>query len=91
MQTILTKYRGPTNTKPSKMIATASGHSTGFAHMQVIMSYDDALSSAENHKEIAYRLIMKLDWKGQYRCGDTKQGKVWVRITNQPEDSITYS
>jgi hypothetical protein len=75
MQTITTKYVGPSNVKGSRIIATASGNKT-----RAIVSYDNALNSEDAHKQAVLALAGKLEWHGELIGGHTKDGLVWVFI-----------
>jgi hypothetical protein len=55
MQAIITKYFGPTNTRGSRVKATAAAGS-------VSLPYDSALNSDENHRAVAEALCKKLGW-----------------------------
>lgn len=70
-QAIQTKYIGPTNTKGSRIKATAFGGS-------VTVSYDDALSQEKNHQAAAIALAEKLGWSGAIHGGGTLTGYVFV-------------
>jgi len=71
MKSITTKYIGPSNTKRSRIKATDGDNS-------VTLSYDDSLSSDENHRVAAKSLCNKLGRFGMYVGGHTKDGMVWV-------------
>jgi hypothetical protein len=72
MQTISTKYVGPTNYRGSRIIATsASGR-------KITVSYDPAVSSESAHMNGVIALAEKLGWKGTMSGGHTKDGMVWV-------------
>lgn len=73
MQTIETKYHGPTDTRGSRLSATASG-----CRKRVWVSYDYALNSEGNHMAAAQKLMEVLDWTGQYVGGHTQTGMVFV-------------
>lgn len=73
MQIIETKYHGPTNTKGSKVSATASG-----CKARVTLSWDNSFNSEDNHKRAALALMEKLDWIGKYVGGHTQRGMVFV-------------
>lgn len=73
MQTIITKYHGPTNVRGSRVSAQASGNG-----VKVTLSYDHALNSEGNHMAAAQALMDKLDWCGHYVGGHTKNGMVFV-------------
>lgn len=55
MQAIITKYLGPTDTRGSRIKATAAAGS-------VTLSYDCALDSDGNHRAAAEALCVKLGW-----------------------------
>lgn len=73
MQTILTKYLGPTNTKGSRYKATHSGNCTS-----VTCAADYSLDAEGNHIRAAQALATKLKWEGKYIGGHTSQGMVFV-------------
>lgn len=85
MQSIETRYHGATNTKPSKISATASG-----CGKRVYVSYDHALDADGNHKAAALKLMETLDWRGRFIGGHTKYGMVFVNDDNARFDySVT--
>ena len=73
MQTIKTKYHGPTNARGSRISATASG-----CRKRVTVSYDHALNAENNHKAAALKLMESLNWTGQYVGGHAQTGMVFV-------------
>ena len=73
MQTITTKYLGPTNTKGTRIKANHTGE-----EKSVTVSYNYALSNEGNHKEAAAALAKKLEWHGEYLGGHTKDGMIWL-------------
>lgn len=68
MQAITTKYFGPTNTRGSKIKATAAAGS-------VTISYNCALSQDANHKAAALALCAKMEWEGNLISGDLPGGQ----------------
>jgi hypothetical protein len=71
-QSIQTKYIGPTNTRGSRVSATsASGH-------RIVIGWDYALDTDENHKAAAAALARKLGWDGGWHAGATPSGCVFV-------------
>ena len=69
MQTIETKYYGPTDTKPARIRALASsGHTLWYPIDH----------SGEEHIQAAEALARKLGWEGLWVCGDTRTGEIWV-------------
>lgn len=73
MQTIETKYHGPTDTRGSRISATASGR-----RERVWVSYDNALNAEGNHMAAALKLMEVLNWTGRYIGGRTPAGMVFV-------------
>lgn len=84
MQTISTKYYGPTNTKGSRIKATTSSGITKW------FSYDYGLEGKENHIEAARALKDALYWTGDMIGGDTKDGLVFVFSDNAPTIKCHY-
>ena len=76
MQTITTKYLGPTNRRGSRVKATHTGNYTS-----VTLGYDHALDSEGNHLAAAKALTDKLNWQGDYIGGHTAEGMVFVEST----------
>ena len=73
MQTITTKYIGPTERRCSRIKVTHSGN-----YASIIMSYDHALNAEENYIVAAKLLAERLNWDGQFIGGHTKDGMVFV-------------
>ena len=73
MQTIETKYVGATNTRGSRIVATASG-----SGMFVRIPYDSGQADENMHMTAAIMLCNKLGWEGKMVAGHTKHGMVWV-------------
>lgn len=75
MQTIITKYRGATNTRPSKITATASGGA------RLSLSWDHGLDADGNHERAALTMMERMDWRGEMISGSLKDGAlVWTFI-----------
>jgi len=66
-QAIETKYFGPTNTKSSRIKATAWGGSA-------TVPYRCELNTGDNHKAAADFLIAKLGWSGTFAQGGNAKG-----------------
>ena len=62
MQAITTKYLGPTNFRDGRVKATAWAGS-------IILRWNDALNSADNHAAAAKALCVKLGWLGDQYHG----------------------
>lgn len=77
MQTIETKYIGPSNVRGSRVKATHTG-----GVKSVTLSWDDALDSESNHQQAAWCLMNRLDWHGTMAGGESpsKRGMVWVFV-----------
>ncbi len=74
MQTIVTMYRGPTDTNGSRILATASGG------IRKTYSYDDALSAEANHAFACNQLRLFCEWTSDFVAGADRKtgGLVWV-------------
>lgn len=73
-QAITTKFAGPTNSRGSRVIATAEAG-------RVTLDWDHALDVPDNHYAAAYALACKFGWlpdAGTRLIGGTKDGYVWV-------------
>ena len=81
MQTIETKYLGPTNHKGARIKATA----THGAAVTITYPYD--LSEHEQHALAVRKLAAKLNWTGDMIGGWTARGMVWV-FTGKPSPMI---
>jgi hypothetical protein len=71
MQTITTKYLGPTNTLGSRIKASGGGKS-------VTVPYDYGLGDTALHASAVTELNKKLKWYGTLTGGYTSDGMVWV-------------
>lgn len=79
MQTIKTRVLPCTNTKPTRVKATAS---SALGH--VIVSYHNFCSADDAHRAAAMKLIKKLDWPGTWIAGDDGKGMTWVCLKSEP-------
>lgn len=78
-QAIMTKYIGPTNSRNSRIKASAPAGS-------ITISYDRELNEDDNHKQAAEALCDKFNWKISLIGGVLKNGAyVWV------QDDFDYS
>ena len=81
---ISTKYIGPTNTKPSRIVATSgNGH-------RLAVPWDRALGTPENHANAAQKLANRLDWQGEWVGGGTDNGYVFVNLPAERPDPDSY-
>ena len=67
-QAITTRYLGPTNVRGSRVTARA-------AVGRVILNWDHALNSDENHAAAAKALADKFQWGGDWYGGGLPDGK----------------
>lgn len=72
-QAIETKYFGATDTKGSRIKATAAAGS-------VTIGYDYALSPEKNHKKAAFALLLKMGWNGKFAQGGNVKGDGYVFV-----------
>lgn len=75
MQAIVTKYLGATNTKPSRIKATASAGSVTISY-----SYDHDTEGC--HRQAAQALCDKFGWKGSFVTGGLPNGDYVHVFTN---------
>jgi hypothetical protein len=78
VQAITTKYIGPSNTRGSRIKASAAAGS-------ITISYDDSLNSVGAHAKAAQALADKFGWTGQYHVGGSPDdcGYVFVCVDTQ--------
>lgn len=67
-QGISTRYLGATNYRGSRVVAKAQAG-------RVIVSWDDAIGTDENHDAAAFALAAKFGWKGPLVGGGSPDGK----------------
>ena len=76
MQTITTKYIGPTMRFGSRIKASGGGQS-------VTVPYDYAMSDFELSAYAVTQLNKKLEWAGEMVGGSVADGYIWVFITDE--------
>ncbi len=76
MQSITTKYLGPTDSHGGRIRASASGGGGS-----VTVAYDHGLDTEENHARACAKLMDKLKWSGEMVAGSTKGGYTFVFTT----------
>ena len=74
---IETKYFGPTNCQGARIKAIVSGESK----RSIIVPWDYAKNTDENHTAAALALCKKFEWDGKLVMGGTKNGYVFVFIS----------
>ena len=72
MKAIKTKYKGPTDTRGSRIIASDEDGN------KVTISYPYELSGEDVHRKAAEALCTKMGWHGQLVGGSLKNGYVFV-------------
>ena len=72
MKAIKTKYKGPTNTRGSRIIASDEDGN------RVTISYPYELSSEACHRKAADALCAKMGWTGNLVSGSLNNGYVFV-------------
>ena len=78
MQTIITKYLGPTATLGSRIKAmTSSGHKGS----TYTVGWDHILNVAGNHTYAAHLLLNQLGWQAHFLLGGLNSGFVLVTPT----------
>ena len=74
-QAVSTRYRGPTNTRGSRIIAQAEAGRMSFP-------YDHALDLYANHAAAAAAFAERWGWDGEYVGGGTQDGYCFVRVVS---------
>ena len=87
MMAIVTRYLGPTDHRGSRVKAMADW---GEHLKTVVLDWDDALNSTENHARAANALAVKLEWRGRWIGGGIKTGYVFVRDPASGFDEIIF-
>lgn len=72
MKAIKTTYLGPTNVRGSRVKASDCDRNS------IILSWDNALDSDENHKAAAKALCDKMNWQGELVMGSFPKCNVHV-------------
>lgn len=81
MQTIRTKFHGPTNTRGSRYSASAPCYPEG---RRVYVTADDSVGSNENHANAARKLCESIGWTGEMvGGGGGPDCMVWVFTASQ--------
>lgn len=73
---IFTKFSPATNSRGSRIIATAEGG------LRVVANYEHALYHDDRHGFAAFQLAKKYGWHGFYKSGSGPKGEtVWVCVS----------
>jgi hypothetical protein len=83
MKAIRTKYHGPGNVRGSRISATDEDGN------RVIIGYDSALNSDQNHRRAALTLCAKMGWTGTLAEGALSTGYVYVFVEPRSTFKIT--
>lgn len=82
MQAIITKYIGPTNSRCSRIKATAAAGS-------ITVDFDYGLDYEENHTAAAQKLAAKFGWTGKWVQGCLHTGDyVHTRVAEWTEYTV---
>lgn len=71
---ISTRYLGPTDTRPSRIVCTAEGGN------RKVYSWNYELGVYENHAAAAKQFAEALDWGGEWVGGGTGNGFVFCSL-----------
>ena len=90
MQTIITKYLGPTNHRGSRIKARQSASYSG-TPKSVTVDWNYALNTEQNHKIAAQALAKKLGWPGEWVGGDNGDtGYSFVNIDGARQERVAF-
>ena len=80
-QAIETRYIGPTNTRPSRIVATADAG-------RVVVSWEHGLGIVENHRVAAVALAKRFGWldDGSALVGGSLRGSSMAWVMVAPRD-----
>ncbi len=79
MIAIKTYFMGPTNHRGSRIAAQARPAKHGLPAIRVVLNWDHAKNSEENHRAAAQALATKMNWEGDWVEGGMDDGSsVWV-------------
>ena len=81
MQAIVTEYRGPTNTRGSRIIVRAEAG-------RMTIPWDHALNPDENHRRAVETFARNWSWDGRWVCGHVWRGVVAVCVGGRHEGSL---
>lgn len=78
MQSIRTRYHGPSNTRGSRISAQCEAG-------RIYVPYNHALMLEQNHMEAARQLIAKLGWPGDFAGGCFDGDYYWSPVIHGSE------
>jgi len=89
MQTIITKFLGPTNHKGARVKARQSASYAG-RPKSLTVNWDHALGVEDNHKAAAMAFAQMMDWPGHWVAGDSgMDGLVFVNVSANYKPEFT--
>lgn len=74
LKAITTTFKGPTDRLDPRIVASCEGG-------RKTMTWEDALDVKANHERAAMQLAEKLKWHGRWIVGSTRDGYVFVAMT----------
>lgn len=76
-QAIHTRYLGPTNTRPSRIVAQADAG-------RLVIPWDHARNVADNHRAAALAFAARYGWGDRWQGGGLSDGTyAWVRLESE--------
>ena len=91
MQTIITKYLGPTNHRGSRIKARQSASYAG-TPKSITVDWDYSLNTEHNHKAAAIAFAAKMGWHGEWVGGDNGDtGYVFVNAGAAHDARMTFN
>ena len=91
MQTIITKYLGPTNHRGSRIKARQSASYAG-TPKSITIDWDYSLSTEQNHRAVAMALAAKMNWAGDWVGGDNgSTGYSFVNASAAHDERMTFN
>jgi hypothetical protein len=87
MQSIITRYHGPTAKGPSRISATST------AGKRMYFSYGHERTDDQQHLDAAKAFVMAMDWHGTYYGGayNDKGAQIWVCVAKDGRDTFTVA
>jgi len=90
MQTIITKYLGPTNHRGSRIKARQSASYAG-TPKSITIGWDYSLSTEHNHKAAAIAFAAKMGWHGEWVGGSGGgESYVFVNASAAKDSRMTF-
>lgn len=91
MQTIITKYLGPTNHRGSRIKARQSASYAG-TPKSVTIDWDYSLNIEHNHKAAAIAFASKMGWHGNWAGGSNcGESYVFVNVDAAKHERMTFT